>query len=235
MSERRDQLAANLDRVRERIAAAARTAGRDPADVTLVGITKTWPASDVVLLGELGVTDVGENRDQEAAPKHAEVVQEGRTALRWHMVGRLQTNKANSVTRWADVVQSVDRLDLVTALQHGAERAERRIGVCLQVSLDGDPERGGALPADLDGLAAAVAGSAALDLLGLMAVAPLGVDPARAFADLAEVQAGFLARHEEARMLSAGMSGDLEAAVAAGATHVRVGTALLGDRPPIVR
>jgi uncharacterized pyridoxal phosphate-containing UPF0001 family protein len=144
------------------------------------------------------------------------------------------------VARWADVVQSVDRVELVGPLDRAAEHAQRRLGICLQVSLDGDPDRGGALPERIEGLAEQVAARHALELLGLMAVAPLGEEPEAAFGRLAEVQQAFLAHHPEATVLSAGMSGDLEAAVRLGATHVRVGTALLGtallrESPPGVR
>jgi pyridoxal phosphate enzyme (YggS family) len=237
---RREQIAGNLADVRARIAAAAEAAGRDPAAVTLVAITKTRPATDVALLAELGVGDVGENRDQEGSAKRAATEALGPPPLRWHMVGRLQTNKAKSVARWADVVQSVDRVELVGPLDRAAEHAQRRLGICLQVSLDGDPDRGGALPERIEGLAEQVAARHALELLGLMAVAPLGEEPEAAFGRLAEVQQAFLAQHPEATVLSAGMSGDLEAAVRLGATHVRVGTALLGtallrESPPGVR
>ncbi|MDQ1688436.1 MAG: dependent protein [Frankiaceae bacterium] len=223
-SDRRTELADNLAAVRGRIADAARAAGRAPSELTLVAITKGHPASDVALLAELGVSEVGESRDQEAAPKRADVQGE----LCWHMVGRLQTNKARSVAHWADVVESVDRLALVHALDAEAQRIERRLAVGVQVSLDGDPDRGGVLERDLPALAEAVVAAGALDLLGLMAVAPLGADPAAAFARLRAIREPFLAAHPEATMLSAGMSADLEAAVSAGATHVRIGTALLG-------
>lgn len=225
---RRDELAANLAEVRERIAAAAKAAGRDD-DVTLVVVTKTWPASDVELLAGLGVTDVAENRDQEARPKHDACALLG---LRWHFVGQLQRNKARAVAAYADVVESVDRPELVTALDAAALSRGRTLDVLLQVDLQQppDPRRGGCAPADLGPLAELVAGSGALRLGGLMAVAPLGEDPARAFARLAEVAAALRADHPGAVVLSAGMSHDLEQAVEAGATHVRVGTAVLGGR-----
>lgn len=227
---RRDDLAASLDRLEQRLAAACAAAGRDRSDVLLVAVTKTRPACDVALLRDLGVTDVGENRDQEARAKAAEV-----DGVRWHFVGAVQSNKARSVAAYADVVHSVDRSALVQALSAGAVRAEREPDVLLQVSLDGDPARGGALPGDLPGLAEHVVGAPALRLAGVMAVAPLGVDPAAAFARLAEVAQRLRADHPEASAISAGMSGDLEQAIAAGATIVRVGTALLGERPPVSR
>jgi hypothetical protein len=198
--------------------------------VVLVAVTKTRPASDVRLLRDLGLADMGENRDQEARAKAAEV-----RGVRWHFVGGLQTNKARSVATYADVVHSVDRPELVAALSAGAVRADRRLDVLLQVSLDGDPARGGCSPAEVPALAEATATAAGLELAGVMAVAPLGSDPAAAFEQLAQVHEQLLAQHPTAVARSAGMSGDLEQAVACGATHVRVGTALLGARAPVSR
>ncbi|OKI75144.1 YggS family pyridoxal phosphate-dependent enzyme [Micromonospora sp. CB01531] len=238
--ERRAELAAGLARVRARIADACAAAGRDRSEVTLVAVTKTYPAGDVVALAGLGVTDVGENRDQEAAPKAAEVAAAG-VSPRWHFIGQLQRNKCRSVARYADVVQSVDSVRLAAALDAAAAAAgrDRPLDVLVQVSIDGDPARGGALPDSADpdrGLgpvAEAVAGAGALRLGGLMAVAPLGWEPDRAFTRLAEVAQRFRVRHPEATALSAGMSGDLETAIGYGATHIRVGSALLGMRPTL--
>ncbi|MFR9777680.1 YggS family pyridoxal phosphate-dependent enzyme [Micromonospora sp. MS34] len=237
--DRRAELAAGLARVHARIADACAAAGRDRGEVTLVAVTKTYPAADVVALAGLGVTDVGENRDQEAAPKAAEAAAAGATP-RWHFIGQLQRNKCRSVVRYADVVQSVDSVRLAGALDAAAAGArDRPLDVLVQVSIDGDPARGGALPdsADpdrgLDPVAGAVAGAGALRLGGLMAVAPLGWEPERAFARLAEVAQRFCDRFPEATALSAGMSGDLEIAIGYGATHVRVGSALLGMRPTL--
>jgi pyridoxal phosphate enzyme (YggS family) len=236
--DRRAELAAGLARVRARIADACAAAGRDRAEVTMIAVTKTYPAGDVVTLAALGVADVGENRDQEAAPKAAEVAAAGMTP-RWHFIGQLQRNKCRSVVRYADVVQSVDSVRLAGALDAAAAGRDRPLDVLVQVSIDGDPARGGALPGSADpdrGLgpvAAAVAGGGALRLGGLMAVAPLGWEPERAFARLAEVAAAFRAEHPAATALSAGMSGDFEVAIGYGATHVRVGSALLGMRPTL--
>jgi len=320
-TDRRAQLAANLDEVRGRIARACSAAGRAPSAVTLVAVTKTYPASDVELLASLGVTDVGENKDQEAAAKAAAVP----AALRWHFVGQLQRNKAKSVVRYADVVQSVDSLRLVAALSKAAvEHRKSPLEVLIQISLDGDPSRGGAIasgevgvavgsggvvaaggaavsdaaadsPApsaaresgsagpsaqgadaadrslsvstsslsvplspsasmsirsalnhassDISGLpgtadserdlwrvAEAVAAADGLRLGGVMAVAPIGWDPDRAFELLARLAERLRAQHPGATTVSAGMSGDLEAAIRHGATHVRIGTSLLGMR-----
>src|SRR5690349_11776139 len=201
---RRDELAARLADVRARIAAATRAAGRPDGDVELVVVTKFFPASDVRLLAELGVTDVGENRHQEAADKAAASSDLG---LRWHYIGGLQSNKAAAVAAYSDVVESVDRLKLVEPLSRGA--AGRQVEVLLQVSLDAaDAEgRAGCDPRDLAALADAVVAADHLTLRGLMAVAPLGEDPAAAFSRLAEVRATFLTHHPGATVLSAGMSG----------------------------
>jgi PLP dependent protein len=225
---RREELAENLTATRARIASACAAAGRAPEDVVLVAVTKTWPAADVRLLADLGVRDVGENRDQEASQKHADCVD---LALRWHFVGQLQRNKTRSVAGYADVVHSVDRLALVAALGHAAEAARRSVVALVQVSLDANPTgRGGVGPDDVLGLADTVATTPGLVLGGVMAVAPLGGDPDAAFARLADVAAVLRGSHPDAAIVSAGMTADLEAAIRHGATHVRVGTALLGRR-----
>jgi pyridoxal phosphate enzyme (YggS family) len=228
VSDRLEALRQGLARVETRIADACADAGREPGEVQLVVVTKTFPASDVRLLAELGVTDVAENKQQELAAKHGEL---SFLPLRWHFVGHLQSNKAGAVAGHADVVHSVDRAKLVGAM----DRRGRPVDVLLQVSLDppGHAHRSGAAPDDLPGLADAVLGSEHLRLRGLMAVAPLGEDPAAAFGRLAGLRDGFLAAYPSATWLSAGMSGDLEHAVTAGATHVRVGSAVLGSRPPV--
>ncbi|MEU7655025.1 YggS family pyridoxal phosphate-dependent enzyme [Micromonospora taraxaci] len=233
--ERHAEIAAGLAQVRSRIADACAQAGRDRADVTMIAVTKTYPASDVVALAGLGVTDMGENRDQEAAGKAAEVAAAG-VRPRWHFIGQLQRNKARSVVRYADVVQSVDSVRLARALANAAADREVPLDVLVQVSIDGDAARGGALPgsadqgAGLDPVAEAVADAPGLRLVGLMAVAPLGWEPERAFARLAEVAEVFRGVHPGATALSAGMSGDFDIAIRYGATHVRVGSALLGMR-----
>ena len=227
-SARRDELAGRLAAVRSRIADACAGAGRDPAELTLVAVTKFFPAADVDLLAELGVTDVGENRDQEASAKLAQV--RHRDRLQVHFIGQLQSNKAGSVVTYADVVQSVDRRKLVTALDRSADRAGRRLAVLVQVDLEGRPGRGGVAPELARGLADDVAATEHLDLRGVMAVAPLGADPAPAFEALQSLARGIREDHPRATWVSAGMSDDLEAAVAHGATHLRVGSAILGTR-----
>jgi pyridoxal phosphate enzyme (YggS family) len=232
---RRGEIAAGLAEVRGRIAAACQDAGRKVSEITLIAVTKTRPASDVALLRELGVTDVGENRDQEAAPKAAAVAQMGVQGLIWHFVGQLQTNKTSSVARYAGVVHSVDRIRLVSALGRHAGEAGRTITCLVQVSLDGDPTRGGAQPGQVAALADAIAGQAGLVLGGVMAVGARGPAPDAAFARLADIGASVRAAHPGAAMISAGMSADLEQAIKFGATHLRVGTALLGARSAFVR
>jgi pyridoxal phosphate enzyme (YggS family) len=232
VSTRGDEVAANLDAVRRRIRDACAEAGRPEDDVALVVVTKFFPASDVRILADLGVTDVGENRHQEAEAKAAECADLG---LRWHFIGGLQSNKAAAVAAYADVVESVDRAKLVGPLSRGAQGRATEVDVLLQVSLDppGSDHRSGAAPADLPDLARRVVEADHLRLCGLMAVAPLGEDPRTAFARLAQVHRELVREHPGATVLSAGMSGDLEAAVACGATHVRVGSAVLGPRPAV--
>ncbi len=229
---RAEELRTRLAAVRERIARAATAAGRAPDDVGLVVVTKFFPDSDVRLLADLGVADVGENRHQEAEAKAAACAD---LPLRWHFIGGLQSNKAAAVARYADVVESVDRASLVGRLARGAGESGRTVEVLLQVSLDppGREHRAGADPDDLAALAEEVAATEHLSLRGLMAVAPLDEDPAAAFARLARVHADLVQQHPSATRLSAGMSGDLEAAIAAGATHVRIGSAVLGSRPGV--
>ncbi len=217
--------------------------GRDPAEITLVAVTKRFPVRDVEHLVALGVHDIGENKDQEAAAKVADLPAAVRQDVRVHFIGQLQTNKTRSVARYADVVHSVDRPRLVRALQSAAHSAlsegERSalLEVLLQVNLgDGsDAGRGGAAAAELPRLAEAVASCDALRLAGVMAIAPRGLDEEAtraAYGRLVQLSTQVRHDHPGADVISAGMSGDLELAVAAGATHLRVGTAILGTRPP---
>ncbi|MFE7646984.1 YggS family pyridoxal phosphate-dependent enzyme [Streptomyces phaeoluteigriseus] len=236
MTDRKGELAANLANVERRITAACTAAGRKREEVTLIVVTKTYPASDVRILSELGVRHVAENRDQDAAPKAAACSD---LSLSWHFVGQLQTNKVRSVVGYADVVQSVDRARLVTALSKEAERGGREVGCLIQVALDAGEsargERGGVAPGGIAELADLVAGAPGLRLGGLMTVAPLTGEYAgqqqAAFERLMDLSTDLRRTHPAANMVSAGMSADLEQAVAAGATHVRVGTAVLGVRP----
>ncbi|GAA2984584.1 YggS family pyridoxal phosphate-dependent enzyme [Actinokineospora diospyrosa] len=237
MTDRSAEIAANLADVRARIDAACAKAGRDPADVRLLAVTKTFPVQDAATLVDLGVLDLAENREQEAGPK-AEAMADLRpgAAVRWHMVGRLQRNKARSVLRWATQIQSVDSDRLVDALAKATTAAlaagERTapLEVLLQASVDGDPERGGCPLEGLPALAERVIRSSDLRLRGIMAVAPLGMEPSAAFERLAGVAGSLRAEFPSAVELSCGMSNDLEQAIDYGSTCVRVGTALLGGR-----
>lgn len=236
MTDRKTQLATNLAQVEQRIASACAAAGRKREEVTLIVVTKTYPASDVRILHELGVRHVAENRDQDAAPKAAACAD---LSLTWHFVGQLQTNKVRSVASYADVVQSVDRTKLVTSLSAAAVHGGRELGCLIQVALDAESgergDRGGVAPDGIGELADAVADAPGLRLDGLMTVAPLAGPYAgrqrAAFDRLMEFSSRLRGNHPAANMVSAGMSADLEEAVAAGATHVRVGTAVLGVRP----
>lgn len=230
---RRDEVAHNLSVVRQRIADACASAGRSAEEITLTVVTKFFPASDVRLLAELGVTDVGENRHQEAEAKARECAD---LDLRWHFVGGLQSNKAAAVARYADVVESVDRAKLLGGLSRGARERGAVVDCLVQVSLDPPDAHGarsGAPPEEVPALAEQVGGTEGLRLRGVMAVAPLGEDPAEAFARLAEVASEVRRIDPSATWVSAGMSGDLEQAISAGATHVRIGSAVLGSRPAI--
>jgi pyridoxal phosphate enzyme (YggS family) len=238
-AERRADLSTNLAQVQERIGAACSAAGRLREDVQLIVVTKYFPSADIELLCRLGVTDIGESRDQEASAKIAALPPDIRQRLHIHFIGQLQTNKVRSLAAYADTVHSIDREKLVHALDRAASAAGRDIGALVQVSLDADADAGvgaarGGMP--LDGVAAlanSVAAAPHLRLRGLMAVAPQGVDPAEAFAQLATVARDIRAGHPGATWISAGMSADLESAVANGATHLRVGSAILGSRPPL--
>ena len=222
MSVRKAEIARNLQEVKERIIGAAKSVNRDPNEIELIVVTKTFPISDIEILRDLGETNFGENRDQEAGPK-AEII-----SATWHFQGQIQSNKIKSICQWADVIHSISSEKEILKFA----QSERKHQVFLQVSLDGQVGRGGANPADLAQLADLVNESNNLELLGLMAVAPLGVEPMKAFADLAQINQGFAGQFPNSKFLSAGMSGDFEAAIKYGATHIRVGSSILGSRSP---
>ncbi|WP_243062891.1 YggS family pyridoxal phosphate-dependent enzyme [Humibacter sp. RRB41] len=218
------QLAARLHGVQERVADAARAAGRDPAQLTTIVVTKFHPASLVRDLAALGVRDVGENRAQEARVKASETAD---LSLRWHFIGQLQTNKAKLVRGFASAVHSIDRPALADAL--GSDDGD--LDCFVQLNLTDDPSRGGAARADLQSIAERVLGTRGLRLRGVMAVAPLGEEPRRAFSRVREASDALRTVAPEADAISAGMSGDFEEAIAEGATHLRLGTAITGKRP----
>lgn len=223
-----DELRTNLSHVRDRIAAAETAAGRDPGSVALLPVTKYHPAADIALLAELGITDVGENREQEARSKSGELPE-----MNFQMIGQIQTKKANSVARWASACHSIGTRKLVDALDRGVKNAladgtrTAPLDCYLQWSVDGDLSRGGAVESDLDELAEAVRASSGLTLAGLMVVPPLGADPQEVFRQARALVDGL----GEGLRLSAGMSGDMESAISAGSDIVRVGTDILGPRP----
>ncbi len=220
-----DGLAERLARVQGEIADAARAAGRDPEELTTIVVTKFHPTSLVRELHALGVRDVGENRHQDAEPKAAELDDLG---LRWHFVGQLQSKKARAVRRYAFAVHSIDRESVVRGL---ASEEGPALPVFVQVDLTGDPGRGGVALDDVEPLVEHVAAAPGLELLGLMTVAPLGADPRRAFASVREAGERIRRIAPDARSLSMGMSGDFREAIAEGATHLRIGTAITGNRP----
>lgn len=229
--ERRDSIRSALGTVRERVAAAASSAGRPGSDVTLVVVTKTWPESDLRILCGLGVRDFGENRHQEAEQKATALAD---LDVRWHFIGQIQSNKASRIAEYATVVHAVDCVPVARRLDVGARRGDRRVSCFVQVNLDPAQAvagRGGAPPEAVPEIADAIATCERLELAGVMGVAPLGEDATAAYDRLLGVSHGLVLRHPDATGVSAGMSDDFEAAVRVGATLVRVGSAVLGRRP----
>ncbi len=221
-------LADRLASVDARIADAARAAGRDPSGITRIVVTKFHPASLIVDLHTLGVRDVGENRQQELTAKRAELA--GLDDMRWHFIGQAQTNKARAVRAASDVVHSIDRARIADAVD--AAGAGDVLDVLLQINLTDDAGRGGVAPAGAEALAAHVRSLASLRLRGVMAVAPLDEEPARAFERLRSCADAVRRVAPDADWISAGMTGDFPEAIAMGATHLRIGSAITGPRPP---
>ena len=214
---RLDEISANLEIVKSKIAAVA------SHPVTLIAVTKTFPVSDAQILQQLGVTDFGENRDAEGAEK-SQLVNGN-----WHFQGQIQSNKLKSITSWASVIHSLDDLRHFEMIE---KVAPHPLSIFLQVSLDGAHHRGGAGVDQLYQLAEKVSASATHTLAGLMSVPPVGMDPEKAYSQLAVIRTEFMNRFPNAKSLSAGMSGDYETAISHGATHVRVGSSILGSRSP---
>jgi pyridoxal phosphate enzyme (YggS family) len=235
------ELAGSLAALRLRVDAAAQTAGRNPAEIELLPVTKFFPLSDIAELVKLGCHSFGESREQEASRKAAELTDVNDTfAIRWHMIGSIQRKKARAVAGWAYAAHSVDSGALVTALGRAAAEAlsdgrrELPLRVYLQLSLDGDPDRGGVdvnSPGLVDELCALTDATDGLEFVGLMAIPPLHADTEVSFTRLARELERVQASYQQRLGLSAGMSGDLETAVKHGSTCVRVGTALMGQRP----
>jgi len=222
------ELPARLSAIDERIADAARAAGRDPGELTRIVVTKFHPASLVTELHALGVREVGENRQQELSAKREELA--SLPGMRWHFIGQAQTNKASAIRRSADAVHSVDRDRLADAL-HRAATDDDRLDVLVQVNLTDDTGRGGVAPGAAPRLAEHILGLPSLRLRGVMAVAPLDEEPASAFARLRAVADEVRRLEAHADWISAGMTGDFTEAIAAGATHLRIGSAITGPRP----
>jgi pyridoxal phosphate enzyme (YggS family) len=219
--DRRSEITSNLQAVRDEISKAVASAGRLLDEITLIAVTKTFPASDVEILRDLGITHFGENRDSDAAPKASTV------AGTWHFQGQIQSNKLKSITTWANVIHSLDEIRHFEVIEKSAPHP---LDIFCQVSLDGSEGRGGVSEQKLYELAQAIEKSATHRLQGLMAVAPLGVDPSAAFSKLSAIHKAFMADFPKASKLSAGMSGDYKEAIAHGATHIRIGSSILGSR-----
>ena len=213
------------------IATAATSANRDPKKITLVVVTKNHPHQLVHDLLALGARDFGENRDQEAGPKAKQIAAESSEQFNWHFIGQLQTNKVKSVLEYANFLHSLDRPSLLDELQKRTTERKNPLKVFVQVNLTEDLERGGVNPAELMSFAERVLSSPGLELVGLMGVGGLEVAPEREFERLAQLSQELQAIAPEANRLSMGMSGDFEAAIAYGATHLRIGTAITGNRP----
>jgi len=222
MSSRAAEISANLQAITARIVSAAESAGRDPEEITLIAVTKTFPVSDVKILYELGVRDFGENRDQEGSVKFSELPEDSN----WHFQGQIQSNKLKSIAAWADVIHSIDDVS-------HAKKLSSLVGakdIFVQVSLDGLPGRGGVNPEQLLDFLAEVTALANLKVRGLMAVAPLDEPPLEAFKRLKALSETVIKTHPNTWEISAGMSNDFEAAISQGATHIRIGSQILGVR-----
>jgi pyridoxal phosphate enzyme (YggS family) len=225
---RKDQILSNLELVKERITSAAQAAGRSPSEITLIAVTKTFPVSDLEILYELGVRNFGENRDQEAAPKVSALPAD----ITWHFQGGIQSNKLKSISNWASVIHSVDKFKYAQMISQFSVGKTKEIFI--QVSLDTLPQsREGVDPADLMQLAEQIMSLPNLQVKGLMAVAPLDQPTEQAFVRLQQIQQKFIQLYPAASSLSSGMSGDYELAISLGATHVRIGSSILGNRSPI--
>ena len=222
---RTSEITANLNDVKAKIASAALKAGRDADEITLIVVTKTFPVSDLEILYSLGVREFGENRDQEAAEKVARLPSD----INWNFQGGIQSNKLKSITTWAGCIHSVDKLKYAQIISE--QNTGKPKEIFIQVSLDQPPEsRGGVDPKKLIDLASEITKLPGISLKGLMAVAPLDLPEEQAFLKLKEIQADFVAVFKDAKYLSAGMSGDYEMAISYGATPLRIGSSILGNR-----
>jgi len=224
MNTRAQEIAAALTSVEDRITKAAATAGRNRSEITLIAVTKTYPANDVQILADLGVSNFGENRSDEGLEKSAAI------AATWHFQGQVQGRKLKDIASWATYIHSIDSADHITKLSRICAEMDRKISIFLQLSLDGAPDRGGVLADQLGQLADQLGADPNLHLAGLMCEPPVEYGFDRAFGEIAKVHSAFKAGYPEAVGLSAGMSSDFEVAIAYGATHLRVGSEILGPR-----
>jgi PLP dependent protein len=228
---RKAQLRERLDQINDQISNACKKVNRDISEITLIAVTKNFPASDVEILAQLGIQNVGENKDQEAKEKFNQV----QADIDWHFVGQLQTNKVKSVLQYAKYIHSLDRPRLASEINKVAQNLGRVAKVFIQVDLAGDdPNRAGVAPAELSQFSEQINKMANLEVVGLMAVAPLGVESRAAFEGLRTIQSEFLKTYPAASSLSIGMSEDFEVAIEFGATHLRIGSLLLGVRPTLL-
>ena len=228
-SSRQNEILENLSVVQDRIIQATTTVKRSPEEITLVAVSKTYPVSDNLILQQLGISDYAENRESEGAVKSAEFSLGNSAPARWHYQGKIQSNKIKSLANWADVIHSLDEIRYVPLLAKAVPKG-KTMEIFVQVSLDLQAGRGGAPPSDLAFLANSVRSMSNLRLRGIMAVAPVDEDPDLAFSRLAAIHADFKAEFPDSPFLSAGMSGDFESAIIHGATHVRIGSSILGSR-----
>ena len=223
-----DEISGNLEKVKEQIKLAAASANRLSEEITLVAVTKTFPVSDIEILYSLGIRDFGENRDQEASAKVGLLPKD----VRWHFQGQIQSNKLKSITSWASFIHSVDQLKYAQMISDYSAGNVKPI--FMQVSLDKPPQsRSGVNPSELLELAGAISALPGIRLQGLMAVAPVNSPAEQAFAELEDIRSDFLSTFPDAKSLSIGMSGDYQIAIKYGATHIRIGSSILGIRSPI--
>jgi len=225
MNMRVDEITNGLAKVKERISLAASKAGRSLDEITLIAVTKTYPVSDVAILHNLGISNFGENRSDEGAEKAAQV------SGVWHFQGQVQSRKLREIAGWASYIHSIDSAEHAEKLSRICIELEKDISIFLQLSLDGAPDRGGVTAAEISALAEQASKLPNINLIGLMCVPPVSYEHQRAFSEISDIHSGFISTFPEAKLLSAGMSSDFEVAIAHGATHLRIGSQILGSRP----
>lgn len=224
MTKRADVIAESLERVKEKITAAAHGASRSVDEITLITVTKTYPVSDIKILHDLGERNFGENRSEEGVEKSIQV------NGTWHYQGQVQSRKLREIAGWATYIHSIDSSDHALKLSRICGELGKDIAIFLQLSLDGAPDRGGVIDTEIFALAEKLVNLPNINLAGLMCVPPLSYEHQRAFSEIAQIQQRFISSFSEAKSLSAGMSSDFEVAIAHGATHLRIGSQILGSR-----